>query len=217
MATVAPLRHHVFTYTSHIGQPCTMVAVDRPSKGHYEVTVTAVGGDQDRFDVDYGVCQSVATWEGVRLINFQREGVFVSDGDLSDRSHELSPMWTHGANVIVKPDLNPLPKEKTIMSIVDNLKAKIAADKAKLAIIESLGEDDFADGAVLLFTKTFPERDARYQRVDPVQYHYAAIKSPKGWHITGRESGTFSWEDLVEFVSEGVETVEVVTEVEAIA
>lgn len=113
--------------------------------------------------------------------------------------------------------LSPKPKEKTIMSIVENLRAKIAADKAKLSRIEALGEDDFADGAVLLFTKTFEPDDPRYRRTEPTPYAYAAIKSPKGWHLTGRETQPYDWASLVEFMSENVETVEVVTEVEGIA
>ena len=69
--------------------------------------------------------------------------------------------------------------------------------------IESLPVDDFEDGNVITFTKTFGGRE----------YDYAAIKTQGGWYRTGRvfagrQPHNLSWRELLDFIGDDLDTVE---------
>lgn len=70
----------------------------------------------------------------------------------------------------------------------------------KLAMIESYGEDDFEDGAVLVFDKVMGNQT----------YKYAAIKAVGLWYTTGPKSPkAYTWDELVSWFSEGTPVFEV--------
>ena len=64
------------------------------------------------------------------------------------------------------------------------------------------GEDDFDDGTILYFVKTFTPRR------NPRKYKYCAMKSIGQWYTCGpRSPGPYTWDQLVGFMSDGVEQV----------
>lgn len=72
-----------------------------------------------------------------------------------------------------------------------SLDRRIAQLAVELARLELQPPDDFAVGDVVTFLKAFDGRSK--------QYHYAAIKSPKGWHLTGRLDPV-TWNELWDFI-----------------
>lgn len=69
------------------------------------------------------------------------------------------------------------------------------------------GEDDFPDGAVIIFDKRFNEYQGR-----PIPwskpYHYAAIKAAGLWSTTGPKSPkSYTWTELVRWMGDGVEEI----------
>lgn len=60
--------------------------------------------------------------------------------------------------------------------------------------------DEFADGTILRFTKTFPDGDQCYP--------YIALKTQDLWYLTGKRSPQgITWQKLVEFMGLGVNEV----------
>jgi len=75
--------------------------------------------------------------------------------------------------------------------------------RRELEKLMSWGEDDYADGAILYFEKSFTERQGARK------YKYTALKSQGVWYPSGpkRKGEPLSWEDLVDFMSTGVDQV----------
>jgi hypothetical protein len=73
---------------------------------------------------------------------------------------------------------------------------------AKLALVDSYGEDTYDDGAVIRFTK----------RLDgprgPQDYTYAAIKADNHWYTTGPYGRKYTWLELLAWFVRGKHPVE---------
>jgi hypothetical protein len=89
-------------------------------------------------------------------------------------------------------------------------KAEEAAER--LAWLESMPQDDeFEDGSVITFKKQF------HDGVNARLYTYAAVKYDGVWSTTGpRSPKGIHWEDLLTFITSGVEEVWFATEWERI-
>ena len=87
-----------------------------------------------------------------------------------------------------------MPRRLTVAAINQEID-RLARKRAQL---EYLGQDEYEDGEVLAFDKTFGGTQI---------YSYAAIKAAGLWYLTGRTSHGISWEELCEFLSDGVEQV----------
>jgi hypothetical protein len=61
--------------------------------------------------------------------------------------------------------------------------------EAKLALIESYGDDVYPDGQVFSFDKRYPDSEHRYA--------YAGIKAANVWYLTGIQGKRFNWSGLV--------------------
>lgn len=77
---------------------------------------------------------------------------------------------------------------------------------------ERFGEDDFPDGAVIIFDKVFHEYMGK--AIAPSKpYHYAALKFNNLWSTTGpRSPKSYTWDELIRWMGEGVEEIYYVTE-----
>jgi hypothetical protein len=81
------------------------------------------------------------------------------------------------------------------------IKMRISALEAELARLGKFGEDIFDNGEVLSFEKRFiPSGRA---------YTYTVLKVADRWHTSGPKGGGVArtWDDLVDFWSEGVDAV----------
>jgi hypothetical protein len=78
------------------------------------------------------------------------------------------------------------------------------------------GEDDFSPGSVIIFDKVFYEYNGRPLPKPSKAYFYAAIKAPDGlWSTTGpRAPKSYTWDELIRWMGEGVTEVYYVTEME---
>lgn len=67
---------------------------------------------------------------------------------------------------------------------------------AKLAVLEQFGDDEYEEGCVLRFNKTF--------RPGGTDYAYAMIKCNGLWYSTGpRAPKGFTWEAMINWLTEG--------------
>lgn len=82
-----------------------------------------------------------------------------------------------------------MPKTTTPKTRADRLREQIAYFEKQLKILESRPEDNFEIDATLLFTKRFP-------RTPDQVYTYTAIKTPRGWYLTGLSQFAMAWEAL---------------------
>jgi hypothetical protein len=93
-----------------------------------------------------------------------------------------------------------MDKRRALEARVEQLARQSAVIQEHLAILDSLPEDDFEDGAVFTFIKTFYPGGRRYT--------YAVIKYNGLWSTTGPASPkSITWDELMEFVSTGVDEV----------
>lgn len=105
------------------------------------------------------------------------------------------------------------PSRRRIGSIVTmaatdrRLSAASAKERAAARLLEEatrlrdlaarLPVDDFADGEVITFKRTFPG--------DPDKvYSYAAIKVDGRWYLTGRNAQVFTWHELLDWLGSHV-------------
>lgn len=70
---------------------------------------------------------------------------------------------------------------------------------AKVEIIDSFGDDPYADGDVVKFTKTFGVKE----------YMYAALKVNELWYLTGpTQRDPYAWEDFLLWLVAGTPVTE---------
>ncbi len=73
------------------------------------------------------------------------------------------------------------------------LEAEIARLQQELHTLNTLPKEPHL-GAVILFSKSFGGR---------IAYDYAALRTTKGWFLTGKDSAAKTWEQLLDFACEG--------------
>lgn len=97
-----------------------------------------------------------------------------------------------------------VPRKETPkpMSVDDKVRAKLREKlderkvAEKLAMIDAVGDDTYADLTVISFTKQFEKGGTKYA--------YAAIKIKNVWFTTGsRGQHAYTWEDLLTFLVSG--------------
>lgn len=93
----------------------------------------------------------------------------------------------------------------TVHSSTANLHARRARLEAELARIDTrlgaYGEDIYEVGSILAWDKTF---------AGPIErsYSYAALLTPIGWFVTGRNASTaLSWDQLIDFILDDAASV----------
>jgi len=91
---------------------------------------------------------------------------------------------------------------------IDSIEREMDRLRQKKDQLEYFGADEFLDGAVLQFDKAFGNGGTIYS--------YVAIKAAGLWYLSGRLQVGVSWEELVDFMSKGVDKVWVVKEYEEI-
>jgi len=80
---------------------------------------------------------------------------------------------------------------------------------------DRFGEDDFPDGAIIVFDKVFHEYNGRQLHKPSKPYHYAAIKMNGLWSTTGpRSPKSFTWTELIRWMGDGVQEIYYVSEME---
>lgn len=72
--------------------------------------------------------------------------------------------------------------------------------EVKAQLVQEYGEDEYADGQVIKFSKTFKDN----------AYSYVALKAAGNWYVTGQMSrNVYTWEQLVLFLVGGENPVSV--------
>lgn len=74
---------------------------------------------------------------------------------------------------------------------VTALQAQIDAKQAKIDFLANLPEDDYANGATVIFEKKFA--------TGGIVYTYAAVKGGNFWYLSG-DTSRRSWESLLEYL-----------------
>jgi hypothetical protein len=111
--------------------------------------------------------------------------------DLVRLAFQRHPATRHQQETLVMPS-------QPILGSLDHLKQQQARLDARIAEIEArlnqYGEDVYSPGAVLAWDKQFASGGTTYS--------YAALKTPIGWFITGRDSSTaLSWSGLIDNIT----------------
>jgi hypothetical protein len=90
--------------------------------------------------------------------------------------------------------------------VAEEVEEEIARLESRRELLNYFGVDnDYKVGTVIRFDKRFMEEGK--------EYSYTAIKCPTGWYTSGPKSPRpYSWAKLVEFLSEGVDEVWIVSE-----
>jgi hypothetical protein len=97
-----------------------------------------------------------------------------------------------------------LNEEGKPMNLKQQLQAQIDRASERLTRLERFPTDDtFADGTIIGFDRQFTP--------DGKIYHYAGVKTPKGWFITGgQHNEAFRWDQLVQMLAEEGECLNLV-------
>jgi hypothetical protein len=92
---------------------------------------------------------------------------------------------------------------------------KMLAEAAKIREkYERFGEDDFPEGAVIVFDKRFNEYAGRSIPWSKY-YHYAAMKGDGRWNTTGPKSPkSYTWDELIRWMGDGVDEIYYVSTME---
>jgi len=95
---------------------------------------------------------------------------------------------------IVKPIDNTAAEEH--LRRAASLDAEAAKARARAAYLESLPQDVYDEGTVVVFTHTFPQGGT---------YSYGAVKCRDSWYTTGPRGGNEArtWQNLCQFADEG--------------
>lgn len=83
---------------------------------------------------------------------------------------------------------------------------------------DRFGHDDYPDGSVITFEKTFDHYMGRPLNRPSKPYFYAAIKDPTGrWSTTGpRAPKSYTWDELIQWMGDGVQEIYYVTKLERV-
>lgn len=95
----------------------------------------------------------------------------------------------------------------TLSERVQNLNRQVDHLLGRIAKLSQYPEDTFSNGTVLKFKKQFEGRGS-------VKYNYAAIKVNGLWYTTGHNLRTpkgITWEELIDWMGEGVNQIKVAT------
>lgn len=91
-------------------------------------------------------------------------------------------------------------REERQVSRIDEIRAAMRRYEAELLQLERFGDGArFVDGDVIKFTKTYTADEVR----SPGTYIYAAVKTPRGWYVTGAtfRKNTYSYDELIELIT----------------
>ena len=110
-----------------------------------------------------------------------------------------------GYHYSITPEGRITTMPSTIHSSVANLHARRARLEAELARIDTrldaYGEDTYDVGSILIWDKVFAGDTGR-------SYSYAALRTPVGWYVTGRNATTaLSWDQLSDFILDDAASV----------
>ncbi len=72
---------------------------------------------------------------------------------------------------------------------IETLQSQLAAKQAKLEFFTNLPEDDYANGAIVVFEKKFASGG--------IVYTYAAVKGGNFWYLSG-DTNRRTWDGLLE-------------------
>lgn len=89
-----------------------------------------------------------------------------------------------------------MPTKSTVQTTriktrVEQLREEIEDASQKLAYYESVPQDDYENGAILVAYKKFNETGIRYT--------YSLLKAANFWYVTG-QSSRFTWDGLVDYL-----------------
>lgn len=145
--------------------------------------------DADPLDWNSVLQQAFRRHSATRHVARSRDGEVLDPGPFTIPE---PPTLTKG-NMTTMPSLN-----QPILGSLDHLKQQQARLDARIAEIEArlnqYGEDVYSPGALLVWDKQFT--------AGGITYSYAALKTPIGWFITGRDSSTaLSWTGLIDHIT----------------
>jgi hypothetical protein len=140
-----------------------------------------VSDPADPFDWNHLVQDMFRRHPATRHVARSRDGEVLDPGPFTIQAHNLTEGDT--------PMANTLSSLAGLRSQQARLDARIAELEARY---EQYGPDEFDVGAVLVWDKQF--------RNGGTTYSYAAIKTVRGWYITGATAGgtALTWEQLVD-------------------
>lgn len=90
-------------------------------------------------------------------------------------------------------------REERQVSRIDEIKSVIRRYERELVQLERFGDGArFVDGDVIKFTRTYGD-EVR----SPGTYTYAAIKTPRGWYVTGAmfKKNPYTYDELIELIT----------------
>lgn len=121
--------------------------------------------------------------------------------------------YTVGVEEMLGKEVITKETAETLERRADALLARAAEIRKEFA---RFGEDDFEEGAVIVFNKVFHEYRGQKLYKPSKPYFYAAIKDPNGlWSTTGPKAPkSYTWTELTRWMGEGVEEIYYVTTME---
>lgn len=90
-------------------------------------------------------------------------------------------------------DFKLTERKETPVERRESILNRLASLEAELAELDKWGNDDYPEGAVIKWKKTFPPRTMKYR--------FAALKSGGYWYLTNRDGYRMTWSELVSMLS----------------
>jgi hypothetical protein len=97
------------------------------------------------------------------------------------------------------------PRREHLTNSIDFHTQQAMKSMEQLRKLENMSDEPDNNPAILYFEKWFPASR---------KYSYAAIKAGSKWYLTGKNTKAYTWEELWEFLSTGVDEVWLVTDLE---
>jgi hypothetical protein len=158
--------------------------------------------------------------EGVRFLDFGVPPI-VLHTTVPERLHNVPPGHYNvsadevyladpeGATIYKEKGKEPIVSKEKIASLEAQARRLLEHAQEMRDKVERFGEDDYPDGAIISFGKIFPGGTITYQ--------YAAIKINNLWSTTGpRAPKSYTWDELINWMGEGVQEIWYVTKMERV-
>lgn len=105
-------------------------------------------------------------------------------------------------------------RSEKLVNRLNIIKAELGRLQKELHSLQRFGEDNYEDESVIRFDKRFRENYLDPERV----WAFVAIKAKGYWYLSGPKMGgqKFTWDELVQWMNDGVDTIWLMTAEEEI-
>lgn len=97
-----------------------------------------------------------------------------------------------------KEEVNPMKDNR-----IEALERQVESLALRIQKLARWGDDEYKDGTVLIVDKVFQAEAFEAGDDTVAAYRYALVKIGAYWYMTGKNSGRYTWAQVVDFFNDG--------------